>query len=175
MNKFKKTILIVLSTMCLSAQSYFSIRLDESTTLQSSISSFIETGSLNYGHWEPGSDISDPNYKIEINSGSINLNGSNETVTLTLHGSLYMDTVLGLLMGFDHTANVTFSVVGYLEMTSDPETGECYLSLSVDDISVNSWPDWANSFVDVALVLGGYWSEIHFINVASFYPILDPY
>ncbi len=174
MFKHTITVLILLSGL-LHGNKSFTIRLDKTTTIESSLNSFIETGAMNFGYWEPGSTIFDPNYHIRVNSGSVSLNSSLGSITLTLNATFFMDTILGAALGFDHSANVSFSVTGTPEISYDEIDDICILSLNNVNINVNTWPDWANDFLGISILLAGFWDDLRFMNLVEFYPELSPY
>ncbi len=170
------TILLILFP--LKAQNSFSFRLDETQTLQELLNVMVNTKSLNYGEWHPDPTISDINYQIKINSGTVDLIGATNTINLSLDATAYAEFNIAYNnFGFSHSKDLMIDISGEPSIEKDIESGDAFIVLDniTVGLTVNVWPNWLPIESTVTFNLGEHYSELLLVNLVEFYPQLNPY
>jgi hypothetical protein len=177
----KKSIITLISivmmlTSSLKSQDSFTLRLDETQTLQEMLDILVNSRALNYGEWDPDPSVND--YFIKINSGTVNLNGFDNSINLSLGATAYAEFNIGWdNFGFSYSKDMTIDVSGTPAIENDPVTG--LSNVVLNDVSVviavNIWPDWLPIEFIVRMNLEDRFEDLSFINLVEFYPDINPY
>ncbi len=171
-------IITIIVSSPLKSQESFSIQLDETQTLQEMLDILTNSKALNFGEWHPNPTVEDPNYYIRINSGTVDLIGSSNSIYLSLQATAYAEfNVAWNTFGFSHSESIYIDVLGTPSIENDLVTG--LSNIVVNDISViltfDIWPDWLPQENIVTVNLEDHYMDLSFINLVEFYPDLDPF
>lgn len=160
-------------------QNSFTLRLDETQTLQEMLDVITTSRAMNFGEWHPDPTVNDPSYFIHVSGGSIDLNGSDQSITLNLNGTAYAEFSVGYSQfGFSSEKDVNIEVSGIPALGNGPGTGQADITLTVTSVSVtveDVWPDWLPGSSDLSMTLEDHYDGLVFMNLLEFYPDLDPY
>ena len=160
-------------------QNSFTLRLDETNTLQAILDILTTSRAMNYGEWHPNPTAGDPNYFIYISSGSVNLNGADQSITLSLNGTAYAEFSMGFFpFSFSKEKDISIEVSGIPTLVTDPATGQADIALTVTSVNLtveDVWPNWLPGSSDLSVTLEDHYDGLVFINLLELYPDLDPY